>query len=146
AEAIAEAANRLRAWMLAVDPKDRLAGMEALFLLARIVQGGGPDTSRAIAVAHEMLPTLEASAAKAWILTELRHGPYYTNRTELGVLAEALGPTAYEAALGELEAWVERTEINEGTSSWWALVALGHQDRADAAKARREAREKAAAK
>jgi hypothetical protein len=144
-KAITETANLLRTWMLAVKPKDRLAGLDALLLLARVVQGGGPDASRAIAVAHEMLPTLDALAAKDWILAELRHGDYYTNRTELARLAKVLGPTAYEAALGELEAWVERTEINEGTASWSALVRLGHQDRADAAKARREAREKAEA-
>jgi hypothetical protein len=89
-----------------------------------------------------MLPTIDASAARAWILGELVHGDYYTNRAELARLAKALGRSAFEAALAELEAWVERTGDNEGTAAWWALVELGHRDRANAAKARREARGK----
>ena len=138
---IAAAAAGLAAWANAVPKESRLAGLDALMLLAKLVQGGGPDVGPALRAAHELLPTVDASAAQTWILSELESGDYYANRVALARLAKDLGDKAYEAALRVLEGWVERTEVNEGTACWWALRELGHADRAEAAAARRAARE-----
>ncbi|MFO0931100.1 MAG: hypothetical protein U1E39_00160 [Planctomycetota bacterium] len=138
---IATAAAALATWTRSVPVEARLVGLDALLLLARDVQGGGPDVRPALRAAHELLPTVDATAARRWIVAELESGGYYANRVALARLAKDLGEEAYEAALRVLEGWVERTEVNEGTASWWALRELGHADRADAAAARRVARE-----
>lgn len=138
---IAAAAAALTAWAKAVPEEARLAGLDALLLLARRIQGPGPDVGPALRAAHELLPTVDAAAAQTWVLGELESGGYYANRVALARLAKDLGAEAYEAALRVLEGWVERTEVNEGTSCWWVLHELGHADRADAAAARRSARE-----
>jgi hypothetical protein len=53
-------------------------------------------------------------------------------------MAKTLGDDAYERAVRILESWVERTEWNKGVGAYWALVYLGHEDRAEKAVARRE--------
>ena len=138
---IAAAAAALAAWAKSVPESARLAGLDALLLLARRIQGPGPDVGPALRAAHELLPTVDAAAARRWIVGELESGGYYANRVAPARLAKDLGEEAYEAALRVLEGWVERTEVNEGTACWWALRELGHADRADAAAARRAARE-----
>lgn len=138
---IATAAEALTAWTNAVPKAAKLVGLDALLLLARKVQGGGPDVRPALRAAREVLPTVDAAAARRWILDELEWGGYYANRFALARLAKDLGEEAYEAALRVLEGWVERTEVNDGTACWWTLRELGHADRADAAAARRAARE-----
>ena len=75
---------------------------------------------------------------KRWI--HYVHGRYGTDFVGLARLAKTLGGGAYERALRILESWVERTEWNKGTGAYWALVYLGHKDRAEGAKARRERR------
>ncbi|MBL9086491.1 MAG: hypothetical protein JNM10_05055 [Planctomycetia bacterium] len=138
---IAAAATALATWAKSVPEAARLAGLDALLLLARRIQGPGPDVGPALRAAHELLPSLDAAAARRWIVDELESGGYYANRVALARLAKDLGDEAYEAALRVLEGWVERTEVNEGTACFWALRELGHPDRADAAAARRAARE-----
>jgi len=135
-------AQRLSTWVDEAPAKQRVHGLDALMMLCRIVQGGGPDTSVVEARVRERLKAAESEMTRAWILRELEHGDYYVNRAAYGRLAREHGPKTYEKALTILEDYVERTDVNEGVACYWALLELGHRDRAEAAVKRREARAK----
>lgn len=132
-------ADRIEAWMDAVPGDVRIHGLDALMLMGRIVQGRGVPVPEVIDRVRARVAEVGPGIVEAWILREVEYGGYYANREAFGRLARDLGPVPYERVLRLLEAWVERTEVNTGTACWWALVDLGHRDRAEAAAARREA-------
>ena len=138
AQVIADASARLDAWMESASPEDRVVGLDALMLLARKVQGGGPTAAPALAAAGRWIGHVPRDAAMSWLRNELRHGGYYAPRVALCRLGRTLGEEAYRTLVLELEVWVARTEDSEGTACWWDLVELGHRDLAEAAAARRE--------
>lgn len=135
------AAGRLAKWMESVPEEHRIHALDGMMILCRDVQGGGPDITPIFERVRSGVGKLDPEQAEAWILRELQFGDYYVNRVAFGLLAREVGPVTYERALVELEGWVERQAHNEGSDSWFALVRLGHRDRAEAAAARREARQ-----
>jgi hypothetical protein len=140
---MAAAARRIAKWTDSAPVDQRVHGLDAMMQLCRIVQGGGPDTSAIEERIRVRLKDADPARTRAWILRELRLGDYYVKRAALGRLAREHGPETYEDALRALEEYVERTDSNEGAACWFALIELGHRDRAEAAAKRREARARA---
>jgi hypothetical protein len=139
------AAERLFAWAESVPKDARLPALEAILMLCTVIQGGGPDRTAVVALAHRLLPDVDPEAALAWILRDVRYGGYYTNREELGRLAQDLGPVPEEKTLAALEEVATESSGSLGTSAYWALKQLGQEERAEAALARaREDEAKAA--
>ena len=123
-----------------IEGKTRAEKIRALIRAYGEPTGGNVVTEAA--VLRERLKAAESEMTRAWILRELEHGGYYVNRAAYGRLASEHGPETYEEALTILEDYVGRTEVNEGVACYWALLELGHRDRAEAAVKRREARTK----
>ena len=136
------AAQRLYDWAMSVPHGARLPALEALAMLCTEIQGGGPDRTPITLLAYRLLPQVDAEAALRWILRDVRFGGYYTDRTGLAMLAGDLGPAAEEQVLAALDEVTSAETGSLGTSAYWALRSLGHEERAEAALAR--AREKEA--
>lgn len=140
-EAVSAAAERLVAWVEAAPAPARVHGLDALCLLLRKVQGRLWERPGVEALALRAARSTPPADVSEWLLAELQHGDSYADRAALARLARALNRTLYAQALARLEAWVEQTEVDVGTASWWALVELGEKPRAEDAVQRRRRRE-----
>ncbi len=134
---------RLVAWMDGVAGPERLPGLEALLMLSRPREVGQAERDAILEAAGARMLDVPREQVQEWLDREVEHGRHGVDRRALARLARRLGPEAYERVLERLEAWVERTEVNEGSDCWFVLRELGEGAQAEAAAARRRAREKA---